>query len=194
MQERSFDANVETSPPSPQYVASDWPQIPLVAGEKVPQPTAAGALEVGLRKAAIGPARRMRAVPRFRGIVVAQPDAVSVSDHRRALRAARPVLASAILAGRERGAVRLRSGQHVMAVRRVAATIDDIALLAQRGLLAQVVGTVQFSDVLGDYGGFGIAPRSLAEAVAGVHPGLTIGSLRRKIRAPCFCTGARRLR
>ena len=111
----------------------------LVRREAVQQAVAAGALEVGLRAAAIRPARGMRAVPGFRGVVVAQADAVGMAEHRRALRAARPVLAGAVLAGRERGAVGLRSRQDVMAVRRIAAAVDDLALLAQRGLLGEIV-------------------------------------------------------
>src|SRR6266481_4149886 len=103
----------------------------LVRREAIQQAVAAGALEVGLRAAAIRPARGMRTVPGFRRVIVAQADAVGMSKHRRTLRAARPVLAGAILARCECGAVGLRSRQHVMAVRRIAAAVDDVALLAQ---------------------------------------------------------------
>src|SRR5258708_16362287 len=87
----------------------------LVRREAIQQAVAAGALEVGLRAAAIRPARGMRTVPGFRRIVVAQADAVGMTHDRRTLRAARPVLAGAIIARRECGAVRLRSREHVIA-------------------------------------------------------------------------------
>ena len=61
-----------------------------------------------------------------------RPDAVGMTDHRRALRRARPVLAGAILAGRKRRPVRLRSRQHVVTVGCIAAAVDDLALLAER--------------------------------------------------------------
>src|SRR5437764_10084215 len=54
----------------------------LVRGEAVKQAVAAGAPEVRLRTAAFRAAGRMRTVPGFRGLVVAQPDAVGVSEHR----------------------------------------------------------------------------------------------------------------
>src|SRR5215813_8666457 len=84
---------------------------PSIHREAIQQAVAAGALEVGLRAAAFaairGGARGVRRIPRFRGVVIAQPDAVGVPEHRRALRAARPVLAGAVALGRERRAVRL---------------------------------------------------------------------------------------
>src|SRR5882672_6764246 len=112
----------------------------LVRRETIKQRVAAGALEVGLRAAAVRLARGVRAVPGFRGVVIAQANAVGMPDHRRPLYAARPVLADAVLARCERGAVWLRSRQHVMAVRRIAATVDDLALLAQHGLFCQIIG------------------------------------------------------
>src|SRR5258707_1635835 len=87
----------------------------LIRREAVHQPVAAGALEIGLRAAAVGSARRVRRVPGFRGVVVAQANAVDMAEHGGALRRARPVLAGAILAGRERRAVGLRSRQRVVA-------------------------------------------------------------------------------
>src|SRR5260370_33210887 len=107
---------------------------PLVGGETLQQAVAAGALEVGLRAAAIRPARGMRTVPGFRGVIVAQADAVGMTHHRRTLRAARPVLAGTIVARRECGAVRLRSRQHVMAVPRIAAAPGDAAPPPSAGL------------------------------------------------------------
>ena len=37
-----------------------------------------------------------------------------------------------------------------MAVRRIAAAVIDLALLGQRGLLGEIIGAVQFRDILGD--------------------------------------------
>src|SRR5258705_11596037 len=107
---------------------SNAPNATLVRRKTIKQAVAAGALEVGLRAAAVRSARRMRAVPGFRRIIVAQSDAVGMTHHRRTLRAARPVLAGAIVARRECCAVRLRSREHVMAVRRMAAGGGDGAL------------------------------------------------------------------
>src|SRR5262245_63283686 len=108
-------------------------------------------------------------------------------DHGGALRAARPVLASSIVAGGKGGAVSLRSRQHVVAVRRVTGPVDHLALLGERGLLGEVVaGAVEVGDVLGDHDALGILPRSLADAVLGIDSRLAVGRLRRKISAPRF--------
>src|SRR5260221_1851944 len=167
----------------------------LIRCETIQQAVAAGALEFGLRAAAVGPARGMRRVPGFRDVVVAQADAVGMPDHRRALRRTRPVLAGAVVAGGKRRAVRLRSRQHVMPGRRVAETVDDIALLGERGLFGEAIAAVQFCDVLGDDGTLGVLPRTLADAIACVHRGLTVGGLGREVGTPGFgSTGARSLR
>ena len=53
-----------------------------------------------------------------------------MAEHRRALGAApRPVAAGAVLADAEGGAVGLRPGEEIVPVRRVAAAVDDLALL-----------------------------------------------------------------
>src|SRR5260370_26575869 len=165
-----------------------------VRRKAIKQAVAAGALEVGLRAAAVRSARRMRAVPGFRRIIVAQSDAVGMTHYRRTLRAARPVLAGAVVAGRERGAVWLRSRQHVMAVRRVATAVVDIALLAQRGLFCQAVGAVQLGDILGDHDAFRIPPRPFADAVARIRGRRSVGCLRREKGAPGLRAGAHGLR
>src|SRR5712691_4002169 len=165
-----------------------------VRRKTIKQAVAAGALEVGLRAAAVWSARRMRAIPGFRRVIVAQSDAVGMAHNRRTLRAARPVLAGAVVAGRERGTVWLRSRQHVMAVRRVATAVVDIALLAQRRLFCQAVGAVQLGDILGDHYAFRIPPRPLADAVTRIHGWLTVGGLGREISAPGLRAGARGLR
>src|SRR5439155_10348245 len=117
-----------------------------------------------------------------------------MSDHGGALRRARPVLAGAVLAGGKRGPVRLRSRQHVVPVGRVAATVDDLSLLAQGALLGQAVGAVQLGDVLGDHDALGVLPWSLADAIARIHRGRTVGRLRREIGVPGLATGSGRLR
>ena len=79
-----------------------------------------------------------------------------------------PVAARLVVAGRERRAVRLRAGQDVVLVRRVAAAVDDLALFGERGLLGEVVGAVQLRDVLGDDDALGVLPRAAADAILGV--------------------------
>src|SRR5690242_18341348 len=110
-----------------------------VRREAVEQTVAAGGAEIRLAAAAVGSARGMRRIPRLRGLVVAQPLAVDMPDHRGALGALGPVAAGPIFTRRECGAVRLRAGERIVAIRRVAAAVDHLALLAQRGLLGEVV-------------------------------------------------------
>src|SRR5436309_10112005 len=96
---------------------------------------------------------------------VVQAGAVDMADDRGALGAARPVLAGLVLTRRKSAAVRHRAGQRVMLVGRVAATIDDIALLRQRGFFLQVVLAVQLVNILGDGDALGVLPRALADAI-----------------------------
>src|SRR5262249_43923561 len=129
----------------------------------------------------------MRGIPGVRRIIVAQALAIGVADHRRALRAARPVLAGAIRLGPERGAVRLRSRQHVVTVRLVADAVADLAFFSDIRLLGEIIaGAVQIGDVLGDNDAFGVLPWSLADAVARVHRGLAVRGLGRQIGVPDF--------
>src|SRR5207244_596144 len=108
-----------------------------------------------------------------------------MADDGRALRAARPVLAGAGVAGGKGGAVGLRSRQHIVAVRRVAAAVDHLALLGKRGLLGEIVArAVQVGDILGDDCALGVLPRALADAVLRIHRWLAIGRLRGEIGAP----------
>src|SRR5579871_6632421 len=117
--------------------------------ETVEQAVAAGAPQVRLRAAAIRPARGMRGVPGLRRVIVAQADAIDVPDHRGALRRARPVLAGAVVATRKSRTVALRPRQRVVAVGRVAAAIDDLALFAQCRLLGEIVRrAMQVCDIL----------------------------------------------
>src|SRR6516162_9538718 len=73
----------------------------LLGGEAIEQPVAAGAAQVGLATAAIGPARGMRWIPRPRCRIVAQSFAVDMANHGCALGAARPVATGAIVTGRK---------------------------------------------------------------------------------------------
>src|SRR5260370_21204444 len=99
----------------------------------------------------------MRGVPGFSGVGVAQDQAVEMPDHGSALRRTRPVLAGAVVARCERGTVGLRSRQYVVTVRRIAAAVDDLALLGERGLLGEVVAAgVPLAGVLGHHDAPGI--------------------------------------
>src|SRR6185437_770568 len=111
--------------------------------EAIEQAIAARGAQVGLRAAAVFPARGMRRIPRMGGLVLSQALAVRVAEHGRPLRAARPILARPVLAVGESGPVRLRTGQHVVAVGLVAAAIVDLTLFGKRCLLGKVVGAVQ---------------------------------------------------
>src|SRR3954454_5553669 len=114
-----------------------------------------------------------------------------MADDRRALRARRPVLAGLVVTRGKCAAVRLRTREDIVPVRRVAAAVDDLALLAERGLLGEIVGrAVQLGDVLGDHRALGILPRSLADAIFGVDGRLAVGGLRREIRPPALRAGA----
>src|SRR5438067_10252844 len=115
-----------------------------------------------------------------------------MADDRRALGAAGPILTGLVLARRKRLAVRRRAGQRVVLVRGVAAAVDHLALLSQIGLLGQIVGAVQFIDILGDDDAFSVLPRPLADAVARIDRRLTIGGLGAEISAPCLVGGADR--
>src|SRR5215472_12585231 len=166
-----------------------------VHSEAIEQAVTAGALEVILRAAAVRSARGMRRVPRLRRIVVAQALAVGMANHGRALRAARPVLAGAVGLRRKRRAVRLRPRQHVVAIGRIAAAVNDVALFRQRGLLGEIVaGAVQVGNVLGDDDTLGVLPRPFADPVLCVDRGLAVRGLGREIGMPGLGSGAGRLR
>src|SRR4029078_11391357 len=104
-----------------------------------------------------------------------------MAQHNCALRAARIILAGAVVASAERCSVGLRPGEDVVPVRRVATPVGHITFFAEGRLLGQIVGSVQFGDVFGDGHAFGIHPRSFAYAVAGGH---SSGALRRPIGVP----------
>src|SRR5262245_50131625 len=163
-----------------------------VRREAVQQAVTTGALQVGLAAAAIRAARRMRRVPRLGRLVVTQPLAVMMSHHGGALGALGPVATGAVVARRERAAVRLRPGQHVVPVGRVGAAVDRLALLGERRLLADlVVRAVEVIDILRDHLALGVLPGSAADAVARVDGVATLGA---EIGPPRAAAGAGALR
>src|SRR5262245_60606247 len=101
--------------------------------------------------------------------------------HDGALRTARIILAGAIVASGKCRAIRLGAGEDIVPVRSIAATVSDLALFVQNCLLGHVVRTMQLSDVFRYRDAFCVSPRSLADAVAGIH---TVVALRRQIGAP----------
>src|SRR6185312_5654692 len=155
------------------------------------QTVTAGAAKIGLRAATFLSARRVRRVPRLGRLVVTQTLSVGMSQHHRARRATRIVLAGTVVASAERGTVRLRPSEDVVPIRRIATPVVDVALLRERRLLGQIVGSVQFRDVLGDGHAFGICPWSLADTIARVHRARTLGrqvgvpGLRTRANATC---------
>src|SRR5437667_7602853 len=160
----------------------------LFRGEAVEEAIASGALQVVLAAAAVGPARRMRRVPRLGRVVVPQALAIVVADHGRPLAALRPVAARTVLAGREGGAVGLGARQDVMHVRRISTPVHGLALFGQRGLLADVVLAVQLGQVVGDDDALGVLPGTFADAVARVD---RAGALGAQIGVPGLGAGAR---
>src|SRR6185503_16170218 len=102
--------------------------------EAVEQAGAAGGLELVLAAAA----RAVRGVPGLHVARVLQPLQVVVPDDRRAFAALRPVAAGGVAARGGEHAGRVRPGEDVVLVRRVAAALDRLALLGERGLLVDV--------------------------------------------------------
>src|SRR5215204_6168284 len=175
----------------PNYQRRLW----LVRGKAVEQAVAARAFQRVLAAAAAGPARGMRRVPGFRGVVVAQALAVMMADHGGALGAARPVLAGHVGVACDCPTVGRGPGQNVVHVRRVAAAVDGLALLAQRGLLVDLVsGAVKVVDVLRDRLALGVHPRPAPDAIARVDGRLPAGGLGAEIGVPGAAARARGLR
>src|SRR5262249_40354219 len=135
-------------------------------GEAVHQSGAVRGDQVRLTAAAA----RVRRVPR----AVAAALLVGVFELRRALGVARPVVARVVGAVGVAAAVRLRAGEDVVLVRRVADAVDRRLLLGERELLAEDVAeprlldrvAVQFADVLGDALASRVVPGPAADPVA----------------------------
>src|SRR5207244_2955601 len=137
----------------------------LVRREAVEQSVAAGAAQVCLAAAAVRAARRMRRIPRTRRRIVAQSFTIDVTDHGCALRAAGPIAAGAVFAGREGVAFRSRAGQHVVAIWREADARNHQSALGERCRGAElVVVTVQVIDARRDNLALEILPRPFADA------------------------------
>lgn len=92
-----------------------------------------------------------------------------MAEHYCPLRAARPVPASPVLAFRKGGAVGLGPGENIVTVRRIAASIIDLTFFGQGGLLGEIVGSVQFGNVLGNGFAFCVDPGTLANSFARVY-------------------------
>src|SRR5438067_4200094 len=130
----------------------------------------------------------------MRRLVIADTQTIDMADDRGTLGAACPVLAGLVLARRKGAAIRHRAGQRVMLVGRIAAAVDDVALLGQRGLLCQIVLTVQLVDILSDDDALGVLPRTLADPVARIDGGFAVGRLGAEIGVPGPAARAGRLR
>src|SRR5690606_8047614 len=84
--------------------------------------------------------------------------------------------------------------QDVVHVRRVAAAVDLLALLAERRFLAEIIVlAMQVLDALGDHHALGVEPRPAADPVARVH-GLAALGRRAEVCAPRLAAGADGLR
>src|SRR4051794_13856905 len=115
-------------------------------------------------------------------------------DHRRALRAARPVAAGPVLPRRGGPALGLGAGQRGMLVGGITAPVYHVALLGQRGLLCQIVAAVQLIDVLGDNDAFAVLPGAIPDAIARIDRCLPVCRLSAEIGVPGTGPRARRLR
>src|ERR1700741_154618 len=107
-----------------------------------------------------------------------------MTEHDGALRTGRVVLAGVVLIIRESGSVGSRACQDVMPVWRIATTSVDLALFGQRGLLVEVIGAVQLSNVLRNRHTFCIHPRTLPDTVTRAD---RARALCRQVGVPCFC-------
>src|SRR5215469_15309809 len=106
----------------------------------------------------------------MRGGIVAQTAPIEVTEHCTALGAARPIAAGAVVACRERAAVRLRAGQQVVAIGCEADARDHSAVFGQRGLRTElVVVAVQIVDVLRHDLTLEVLPWTGADAIARIN-------------------------
>src|SRR6185369_10797705 len=164
----------------------------LIDREAIQETRAAGGDEVLLA----APAARVRRVPRR----VAAAGAIVMPELGRPGRPTRPVAARVVGAVGVRAAVGLRSGEDVVLVRRIADTLDRLALLADGGRLVDVVAqtrlldgvAVQIADVLCDAPAFGAVPRPRADAIACVDGSLPTRTTGAQVRVPRLGAGARR--
>src|SRR5436190_19747706 len=98
-----------------------------------------------------------------------------MTHHGRALGAAGPVAAGAILAGRKCAALLGRAGQHVVAIRCETNAWNELAALAQRIVEAQfIVVAVQIVDTGREHLPFEILPWAVADTVARIDRRLAV--------------------
>src|SRR5687767_3849688 len=91
----------------------------------------------------------------------------------------------------KRGAVGLRTGQHVMTVWRVAAAVDRVSAFGQRGLLADVhLVAVELLDASRDQNAFRVVPGAGADALACVPCGMARRSVLAQIGTPRLASDA----
>ena len=110
-----------------------------------------------------------------------------MADHRHALCTAGPVVAGLVVTGRKRPTVRLRAGQGVVIVGRVADTRDHGSPFGQRCLHAElVVVAVKIVDALRDDLAFEILPGAVTDTVACVDRLCVAGRLGAEIGTPCL--------
>src|SRR5688572_28169446 len=127
----------------------------------------------------------MRGIPRARRFIVFQSHPVMMTHHRLARVAAAPVVARAVLVAVERRAIGLRTGQYVVHVGLVAATVYFVPFLCERGVLVDlVVRTVQVVDIARDDDALCILPRTFADAVARMDGELIAPIALAQVRAP----------
>ena len=102
----------------------------------------------------------------------------------------RPVAAGMVIAVREGGAVEVRAGQYVVAVRAVAPAIDKLAGFTDRVFLAElVVFAVQVIDVGRNLHAVGVVPGPVADSVSCVDRVLAVGGARAQVGPPGFVAG-----
>src|SRR5436305_1371983 len=117
--------------------------------------------------------------------------AVEVAEHRGAEIAAGPVVAGQVEIAAEGAAIGAGAGQHVVLVGGIADAFDDVALLGQAGLLADLVVAVQVVVAGGDDHALGVLPGALADAVAGIDGAALRGGVGAQIGVPGLAgTGA----
>ena len=80
-----------------------------------------------------------------------------------------------------------------MPVGRIHAAVDYLALLGERRLLGEIVGTVEFVEILGDGAARGVLPRAAPDAIARVDSLGAAAVLGAEVGAPGAASGTRRL-